>query len=165
MKLKDHIIVGAYSSKEKAINVINDLKDAGYRSEDISVIGKDVDDDDFIHEETEEKVSKSTAGGAISGGILGGVGGWLAGVTVLTVTGIGPLIVAGPIAMTLSGLVLGAGAGGLIGSLIGLGLTEEEALEYEERIKQGDYLIIVKDEKDDNLRKIMNDKPYGLREK
>lgn len=160
MKLEDHILVGAYSSKEKVIDIITELKESGYRSDDISVIGKDTNEAELILDQNEEKISDSVAGGAISGGLLGGIGGWLAGVTVLTVTGIGPLIVAGPIAMTLSGVVFGAGAGGLIGSLVGLGLTEDEAKDYEERVKKGDYLIIVKDDNDNNLRKIMSEKPY-----
>jgi hypothetical protein len=40
---------------------------------------------------------------------------------------------------------VGAGAGGLVGGLIGLGIPEDEAQEYEGYIKSGKILVFVDD--------------------
>jgi hypothetical protein len=43
----------------------------------------------------------------------------------------------------LSAGAVGAAAGGLVGSLIGLGIPEIEARIYEERLREGKFLIAV----------------------
>jgi hypothetical protein len=47
------------------------------------------------------------------------------------------------IATTLAGTALGAAAGSLIGALVGMGIPEEEARAYNERVARGDYLVLV----------------------
>jgi beta-phosphoglucomutase-like phosphatase (HAD superfamily) len=54
-----------------------------------------------------------------------------------------PLIVAGPIMAALAGAGAGAAAGGLTGALIGMGMPEYEAKQYEEKMKGGNILISV----------------------
>ncbi|NJM63093.1 MAG: histidine kinase, partial [Oscillatoriales cyanobacterium RU_3_3] len=59
----------------------------------------------------------------------------------------GPIMLAGAeataIATTLAGTALGATAGGLIGALVGLGIPEEEAKAYSDRVARGDYLVLL----------------------
>ncbi|XZN88829.1 MAG: hypothetical protein ACM65M_14125 [Microcoleus sp.] len=47
------------------------------------------------------------------------------------------------IATTLAGTALGATAGSLIGALAGLGIPEDEAKAYSERVSRGDYLVLL----------------------
>jgi hypothetical protein len=47
------------------------------------------------------------------------------------------------LASAFSGAAIGAAAGGLMGALVGLGIPEERARVYNDRITQGDYLVIV----------------------
>ena len=68
----------------------------------------------------------------------------------LTIPGIGPFLAAGPILAGLSGLAIGAGAGGLVGGLIGLGIPQEEAMQYNEYLEDGHILVLV--ESNDTLR-------------
>lgn len=56
--------------------------------------------------------------------------GWLAGLGMLTVPGIGPLVAAGPIVAALAGIGAGGATGGLIGALVGSGIPEVEAKRY-----------------------------------
>jgi uncharacterized membrane protein len=56
---------------------------------------------------------------------------------------VGPFIAAGPIMAALSGAALGATTGGLVGGLIGLGIPEIEAKRYEEKLRNGNFLIAV----------------------
>ena len=52
----------------------------------------------------------------------------------------------------LSGLAVGATAGGLVGALIGLGIPEYEAKRYEGRIHDGGILISVHTDNADEIR-------------
>jgi hypothetical protein len=74
---------------------------------------------------------------------LGGALGWLAGVGALAIPGVGPLIAAGPILATLSGAALGGTVGGATGALVGLGIPEYEAQQYEGRLREGNILMCV----------------------
>lgn len=147
----DRKIVGVFSSYEAAVDAIEELKQKGYRSDEISVIAKDRDDVEDVTDETGTKAPEGLATGAATGGILGGTAGLLAGLGALAIPGIGPILAAGPIAATLTGAAVGASAGGLVGGLIGLGIPEEEAKRYDDYIDNGRILVLVDaDAKRDN---------------
>src|SRR5207253_2449651 len=80
---------------------------------------------------------------ATTGGVIGGVLGWLVGLGTLAVPGVGPLIAAGPIVAALTGAGVGGAIGGIAGALLGLGIPEYEAKRYEGRIKEGGILLSV----------------------
>jgi len=61
----------------------------------------------------------------------------------LAIPGIGPLLVAGPVAAALAGASIGAAAGGLIGGLVDLGVPDEEARRYTEAVRAGATLVTV----------------------
>ena len=86
--------------------------------------------------------------------------GWLVGVGSLAIPGVGPLIAAGPILAALSGAALGGVAGGLTGALVGLGIPEYEAQQYEGKLREGNLLLSVHADDSDEasrIRQIMND--------
>jgi hypothetical protein len=93
-----------------------------------------------------EKGTKAPEGavtGAGTGLVLGGALGWLAGIGSLAIPGVGPLIAAGPILATLTGIGVGGMAGGIVGGLIGMGIPEYEAKRYEGRVRTGQILLSV----------------------
>jgi hypothetical protein len=59
------------------------------------------------------------------------------------VPGVGPIIVGGVLASTLTGAGLGAAAGGIIGALLGLGVPEEDARHFDQGLRSGGTLITV----------------------
>ncbi|WP_445370815.1 hypothetical protein ACH518_16015 [Methylomonas sp. HW2-6] len=128
---------------EQTESIVNQLKAAGFASNDISVLLPDKNTTkDFAH----EKHTKAPEGAALGGTVGMGTGavlGWLAGIGSLAIPGLGPFIAAGPIMASLSGAALGAAAGGLTGALIGVGIPEYEAVRYEGKIKGGGILISV----------------------
>jgi uncharacterized membrane protein len=136
-------IVGVFHSEAEAIRAIEDLKNQGYSSDDISVIAKNKDDLKEVTGETDTKAPEGLATGAAAGGILGGVTGLLAGLGALAIPGIGPILAAGPIVATLTGAAVGAGAGGLVGGLVGLGMSKEEAETYNNYVNEGNILVLV----------------------
>ncbi|MFC4775917.1 general stress protein [Paenibacillus sp. GCM10023252] len=148
---KNKKIVGVFHSQDEAIRAIESLKRQGYTSDEISIVAKNRDDVNDVSEETGTMAPEGLASGAAAGGVLGGVTGLLAGLGLLAIPGIGPILAAGPIAATLTGAAVGAGAGGLVGGLIGLGIPEEEAKQYNDYVKEGRILVLVEsDMKRDN---------------
>ncbi|WP_414578749.1 general stress protein [Anabaena sp. CCY 9402-a] len=144
--------VGVFSNRRDAEQALHELKHSGFPMDRVSVIAQNADrDDDMAGTPVQEKVgNKADEGattGAISGGVLGGLGGLLVGLGTLAIPGIGPIMLAGAtattIATTLAGAGIGAVAGGLLGALIGLGIPEERARVYEERVRRGHYLVII----------------------
>ncbi|HEY9674272.1 MAG TPA: hypothetical protein V6D11_22725 [Waterburya sp.] len=123
-----------------------------------NIAGADVRSD--VREEARERADDTKADegattGAIAGGTLGGLTGLLVGLGTLAIPGIGPIMLAGAtataLATTLAGTAIGAAAGSLLGGLIGLGIPEDRARAYHDRVSRGDYLIIV-DGTDDEIR-------------
>src|ERR671930_934897 len=133
-------------TETQAITIVNQLRAAGFSSNDISVLFPDkTGTKDFAHEQ-HTKVPEGAATGAGTGGVLGGALGWLVGIGALAIPGLGPFIAAGPIMAALSGAAAGAAVGGITGALIGLGIPEYEAKRYEGKIKEGNVLISVHSE-------------------
>lgn len=131
------------SSATIANDLVSRLKAAGFSDNDISVLFPDKSSTrDFAHEKNTKAPEGATIG-ASTGGVVGGTLGLLAGIGLLAIPGVGPLIAAGPIMAALSGIAVGAAAGGIAGALIGMGIPEIEAKRYEGKVKDGNILISV----------------------
>jgi hypothetical protein len=142
------------NSDSQAVQIANRLRKSGFSASDISVLAPDRSGvRDLGHENTTKAPEGATAG-ASSGAVLGGALGWLAGVGMLAIPGVGPLIAAGPILATLSGAALGGTMGGMTGALIGAGIPEFEAQQYEGRLREGNILIAVHAEDSDEAARI-----------
>jgi hypothetical protein len=114
------------------------------------------------------KADEGATTGAIAGGTVGGLTGLLVGLGALAIPGIGPVMLAGAtataIATTVSGTAIGAAAGGLLGALIGLGIPEERAKVYNERVSRGEYLVIVDGTSDEISRAETILRRYNIQE-
>ncbi|MFC6773129.1 hypothetical protein ACFQFE_03705 [Methylobacterium gregans] len=73
--------------------------------------------------------------------MLGGGAGLLAGLGLLAIPGVGPVVAAGWLVATVTGAGVGAAAGGLIGGLTGAGLSQHEAETYAEGVRRGGTLV------------------------
>jgi hypothetical protein len=138
-------------SETHAVNIVNQLRDAGFSGNDISVLLPDKSGTrDFAHEQ-HTKAPEGAATGGVTGGVVGGALGWLAGIGALAIPGVGPFIAAGPIMAALGGAAVGGAVGGITGALIGLGIPEYEAKRYEGKVKNGNVLISVHTEDRDEI--------------
>jgi hypothetical protein len=143
--------VGVFSHRRDVEHALHELKKVGFDMDRVSVITQDGERDDIAGAEVRDRVGdKSDDGakvGAATGGALGGLAGLLVGLGTLAIPGIGPIMLAGAaattLATTLAGAGIGAVAGSLLGALIGLGIPEERARVYDERVRRGHYLVIV----------------------
>lgn len=141
------------TTEAQAESIVNQLKDAGFSYNDISVLFPDTAGTRHFAHEQHTKAPEGAAAGAGTGGIVGGALGWLAGIGILAIPGLGPFIAAGPIMAALSGAAVGAAVGGITGALIGMGIPEFEAKRYEGRIKDGNILISVHAEDSSEARR------------
>jgi outer membrane lipoprotein SlyB len=133
-------VAATYKTYEQAEAACRKLIDAGIPARHISLVGKNF----TIRERplgytTIAGVAKS---GSKFGALWGGVLGLLWGFTLLF-SGAGPLVVFGPIAYAVVSAVEGAVFGGLAGVLIGWGLQREKALQFEQSVETGEFLVTV----------------------
>lgn len=139
------------TSYGQAESVVDQLRGAGFANSDISVLFPDKSGTrDFAHQKN-TKAPEGAITGAGAGGAVGGALGWLAGIGLLAIPGLGPFIAAGPILAALSGAAVGAAVGGITGALVGMGIPEYEAKRYEGKIKDGNILISVHTDNSDQV--------------
>lgn len=143
--------VGVFSTRNEAEHALHELNNSGFPMNKISVIAKNDNQDDIAGVDVQDKVGnkadEGASAGALTGGVLGGATGLLVGLGALAIPGVGPIVLAGEVATalatTLAGGAIGAAAGGLIGALVGLGIPEEKARNYNDRVSRGHYLVMV----------------------
>lgn len=143
IKSNDIVVLGIFKRRTNLESCVDQLKDEGFRNEDVSALFQSGESSKEFAHEAGTKMPEGASTGAASGAVLGGVLGWLAGIGTLAIPGVGPLIAAGPIMAALAGAGIGGTVGGLTGALIGFGFPEYEAKRYEGAVKKGGILLSV----------------------
>jgi hypothetical protein len=140
---KNTAVFGIYPSITSVEIAVDELRAAGFRNTDISVLfPESAGTRDFAHEKN-TKAPEGASTGAGTGIVLGGAMGWLLGIGALAIPGLGPFIAAGPIMAAMAGAGVGGAVGGIAGALIGMGIPEYEAKRFEGRVKDGGILLSV----------------------
>jgi uncharacterized membrane protein len=137
------VAVGVFTERASAANALGALHRMGFNDEHLGYVTREgaiasTSMQDAKPEGTmpEETNVPTTAAGALSGGVIGGA---LVAVIALLIPGLGPVLVGG----ALGGAALGALVGGFAGSLVSLGVTEEEAQYYQSQLTAGRTLVLV----------------------
>jgi len=136
-------ITGLFDSYGDARRAVKDLEAAGVPHRDISIVANNA------HGEHVASEAADDAGkGAGIGAAVGGVGGLLAGLGLLAIPGLGPVVAAGWLAATAvgaaGGAAIGAATGGLVGALTHAGVPERDAHVYAEGVRRGGTLVTAK---------------------
>jgi hypothetical protein len=138
-------IVAVYRDHASAERAVRQLHEAGFALGDLSIVGRDF-------QVTDEPVGFVSGGdyaraGAQTGAWFGGLFGLFIGAGFLILPGLGPVVVAGPIAAAVlagfEGALAGTAVGGLAGALIGWGVPKDRAMHFETQVKGGRFLVIV----------------------
>ena len=133
-------VTGLFDTYEHASQAVHALRDAGIQSADISLIANSPDDIDEV-----DTVGEGATTGAEVGAVLGGAGGLLAGLGILAIPGLGPVVAGGWLFAAAMGAVAGAGVGaatgGIVGALTGAGIPESDAHVYAEGVRRGGALV------------------------
>ena len=133
-----------------AADAVRRLEAAGIPHDAISLVSNDASHSQYYGavpgdaDPMPDTPVSATGTGASLGTLLGGGAGLLAGLGMLAIPGLGPVVAAGWLASTLVGAGVGAAAGGLVGSLTDVGVSEEDAHAYAEGIQRGGTLLTVK---------------------
>src|SRR5664279_2017728 len=133
-------VFGIFKTIQQLKETVDDLKAAGFRHDDISVLFADKSGTRSLSLQKQTKASKGAAAGAGTGVILGGALRWLISIGALAIPGLGPFIAAGPIMAMLAGAGAGGAVLGLTGAMVGLGTPEFEAKRYEGMVTNGGIL-------------------------
>lgn len=148
-------VVGLFDDFAEAQSVVQDLVNAGFRREDISIAAN-------------QTATGYTGGGATGtttgageghavgkdagiGAGVGGAVGLLVGLGALAIPGIGPVLAAGPLAAafgvtlgsTVTGALIGGAGGAMVGALTHIGVPKEHAEYYSEGVRRGGTLVTV----------------------
>jgi hypothetical protein len=133
-------VTRVYDTYGQARQVVADLEASGIESSDINLIANK-----YICDETARIEEPSPAGPSAGvGAALGGAAGLLAGLGVIAIPGLGPVVAAGALAATAVGAAAGAVTGGVVGALVSAGVPEEEAHVYCEAVRRGGTLVSVR---------------------
>ena len=143
MANKNTAVFGIYATPATAENGVDHLLTLGFVNSAISVLMPDDDTTRAFAHQKNTKAPEGTTAGVATGGVIGGTLGLLAGIGMLAIPGIGPLVAAGPIVAALAGLGAGGAVGGIVGALVGMGIPEYEAKRYEGAVKDGGTLLSV----------------------
>lgn len=131
-------IFDTYADGQAAVRA---LEAANIPRDQISIMSRD---DDGTVRDGDGAVDGAETGAGI-GALAGGAGGLLAGLGMLSIPGVGPVVAAGWLASTITGLAAGAvaggAAGGIIGALTDAGVPEDEANVYAESLRRGGTLV------------------------
>jgi hypothetical protein len=145
-----------YNDYPSARIAADQLQHAGLKDSDISIVASNaegwysnesdsVKHVDIKHDKDRDGVDDRTEGartGAGIGGLAVGAAGLAAGLGVLAIPGIGPIVAAGWAASTLAGVVAGGVTGGVIGALVESGVNKDDADVYAEAIRRGGALVV-----------------------
>ncbi len=135
-------VFGIFTERSKAELAVALLKANEYKGTEISVLYPHANDRRDLVEVPTTKALQGAEIGAGAGAVIG-VLGWISGIGLLAVPGIGALVAAGPIAALLLTVGAGTGAGVLLGTLSGMGIPDKEAERFHGRLHKGDILLSV----------------------
>src|SRR4030095_13874546 len=136
-------VVAVYNTHPEAEAGVKELQKGGFDTKKLSILGKDYHTEEHV-------VGYYNSGARLKywgkmGALWGGLWGLLFGAAFFWVPGVGPLLVAGPLASAivagLEGAVVGSGLSALGAGLYGLGIPKNSVLQYESALKAGKYVL------------------------
>ncbi|MBZ9742582.1 MULTISPECIES: general stress protein [unclassified Mesorhizobium] len=135
-------VTGLFDNYDDASDVVGELEASGVPEADISIVANNSSE---WYDGDRSNTAEDAAGGAGVGAVLGGAGGLLAGLGIMAIPGVGPVVAAGWLAATavgaVGGAVIGGAAGGIVGALTESGVSEEDAHVYAEGVRRGGTLV------------------------
>jgi hypothetical protein len=142
---KNDVIVVAFPSTVEAKKAVDDLYYADFRPEQLGIIAPDGSRRDGTTDTSllEDRATQGSVVGAATGALVG-VG--LGALAVVAVPAFGAIVAGGIASALLGSAALGASLGGLLGTFVSLGLSEDDAQFYAGKFEKGNPIVIVRPE-------------------
>lgn len=128
-------VLGVFDSEDQAKRAVDELEKKGFSRDEISIVAKE----GSVRGDSQQG-DDGLSEGITTGGVVGGAAGLLASMGALAIPGIGPVLAVGPIAAVLGGAV----TGGLAGGLIDWGIPEESGRRFQDRVREGKIVTLVR---------------------
>ena len=136
-------VIALFESRIAAEKAVNALTDAGISRDMISVVSRNETSPTGDLPDIGPKPELTGTADAGTGAAIGGLAGFIGGIVVLAIPGIGPALAVGPLAAGIFGASAGAAAGGLYGALKHHGVPEADVARMSEAIRRGRVLVSV----------------------
>lgn len=149
-------LTALFDRYDEAAAAVTKLEAAGVPHGDVSLVSNKADGADEASGSAEHAATGAGTGATI-GTLVGGGAGLLAGLGLMAIPGVGPVVAAGWLVATLTGAGVGAAAGGLAGALTGAGVSERDANAYAEGVRRGGTLLTarVDEARSDDVERIL----------
>lgn len=138
-------ITRLFDDYSDAKTAVAELERIGVPHDDLSIVANNAHGTHGDHDVTDVNDHGDVSRGASTGAVVGGVGGLLAGLGLLAIPGLGPIVAAGWLAATAAGAAIGgvggAATGSLVGALKNAGHSEDDAHVYSEGVRRGGTLV------------------------
>jgi hypothetical protein len=141
---KDDAIVAVYDSHTEAEHAVQELQRGGFDMKKLSIVGKDYHTEEHV-------VGYYNAGDRMKywgklGAFWGGIWGLLLGAAFFFVPGLGPVLVAGPLAAWIVGALEGAvvvgGLSAIGAGLYSIGIPKDSVVRYDLALKADKFLLV-----------------------
>jgi outer membrane lipoprotein SlyB len=159
MILEHKNALGLFPDRQQTESALSQLKVVGFPTDGISVVVEQPSSEDSVLEDLAEESVQSEEyfsvhraidrfdHGALFSGALGTVGGGVLAAGLTSLSGGATLLIGMAV-----GAFYGAVSGGLIGSATGVGISDEQAKHYYDRLMEGYYLIAIKGTDDEIIQ-------------
>ncbi len=140
-------ITRLFDDYSDATAAMHDLERLGVSHDSVSIVASNADG---AHGDATASLGDTNDHGDVGRGVstgaaVGGVGGLLAGLGLLAIPGLGPIVAAGWLASTVVGAGIGAAGGAATGTIVGAlkeaGHSDDEAHVYSEGVRRGGTLL------------------------
>ncbi|MDZ7961741.1 MAG: general stress protein [Aulosira sp. DedQUE10] len=144
--------LGVFANSQQIEQAINELKAANFPMEKVSIIAKDVEQGEHLGEaQMSDRIGDQNvnATGPVADTLTATTwGSVLVGLSSLALPGLGAVLAAGSVGVALASCVAGVAVGAaanqnLVKALGDLGIPEERARVYSDRLQQSYYLLIL----------------------
>ncbi|PQO40546.1 hypothetical protein DTL21_01045 [Bremerella cremea] len=129
-------VVAVYESLEAAQKAVHALDESKFPSEKVSLVANSIHQD--LQSTTPIQYGDEATHDAAFGAGVGGLLAFFMAAPLLTIPGIGLMLIAGPISAGLAGAIVG----GFLGALNGWGVHEDHITDYEEEVRKGACLVV-----------------------
>jgi uncharacterized membrane protein len=136
-QMNNESIVAVYGKFSDAANAIRYLDQRGFPHDQVSLVTSATDR--HLPRETTIQAGDEAENQAAAGATVGGLLGLLVGAPLLAIPGVGPLLLAGPLAAGMTGALVG----GFLGSMTGWGVHSDHVAEYQRMVQKGKVLVVV----------------------
>jgi hypothetical protein len=141
---RPQLVLATFDERTPAAAAVNSLRERGVPDASISVVVRH-DTPEISAEEMAalDKQADAIGTDVAVGSMAGGVAGFLTGLALFSIPGLGPFLGIGVLAGTLGGAALGSALGDRVAHLSTLGIPEERASRYHTALESGHVVVAI----------------------